>query len=153
MRKNFQVHIPVKSHSEIRSMPHSKRRKKRCGRDCTLSVRHGPFCSNFSLRFSFQFNAVSVVNKPVKDGICQGGIGNASVPLGDRDLCGNQGGGISKAVIEDFQNILGILDGDSIRIQSSRTNRLHLARERKVLVREPSLRTWVNVCSKRDVRW
>ncbi len=79
-----------------------------------LSVRHGPVCSYFSLRFSFQFKPVSVVNEPIKDGIRKGRIGDASVPLGNRDLCRDEGGGVAKAVIEDFQNILCILDGDGI---------------------------------------
>ena len=57
---------------------------------------------------------MSVVYQPVEDGICEGGIGNAPVPLGNRDLGGDQGGGVSKAVIEDFQNILRILDGNRI---------------------------------------
>jgi hypothetical protein len=32
-----------------RSVPHSARREKRCSRDCTSGVRHGPFCSYLSL--------------------------------------------------------------------------------------------------------
>ena len=39
--------------------------KKRCGGNCTLSVRHAPFCADFSLGFSFQFETMSVVNEPV----------------------------------------------------------------------------------------
>ena len=80
-------------------MPHSEREEKRCGRDCTLGVRHGPFCANFSLRLSFQFKPVHVVNEPVKDGVCQGGIGNTPVPLSNRDLGGNQGGRVAEAII------------------------------------------------------
>src|SRR5215211_5738026 len=95
-------------------MPHSRMEKKRCGGDCTLSVRHGAFCSYFSLGLSFQLNAMSIVDQAVQDGICQGGIGNASVPVCNRDLGSNQGGGVAKAVIEDFQNILGVLDGNGI---------------------------------------
>ena len=95
-------------------MPHSERRKKRCGRDCTLSVRHAPDCSNFSLRFSFQFKPVGIVNESVQDRIRKSRIRNAPVPLGNRDLCRNEGGGVAKAVIEDFQNILCILDGNGI---------------------------------------
>src|SRR5512139_3377908 len=95
-------------------MPHSERRKKRCGRDCTLSVRHGPDCSYFSLRFSFQFNTVSVVYEQVKNGIRQGGIGDAAVPLVNWDLCRDQGGGVAKAVIQDFENVLRILDRNGI---------------------------------------
>ena len=55
-----------------------------------------------------------VVNEPVKDRIRQGGIWNTPVPLGNGDLGGNEGGGVAKAVIEDFQNILRILDGNGI---------------------------------------
>ena len=55
-----------------------------------------------------------IVYQPVEDGICQGRIGNAPMPLGNRDLRGNKGGGVAKTVIEDFEDVLGILDGNGI---------------------------------------
>ena len=54
------------------------------------------------------------MNEPVQDCVSKCGIRNAPVPLRDRDLCGNEGGGVAKAVIEDFEDVLRILDGDGI---------------------------------------
>jgi hypothetical protein len=95
-------------------MPHSGRVDERWSGDCTLSVRHGPLCSNFSLRFAFELDALGVVDEAVKDGIGESRIGNAQVPVGNGDLAGDQSSGMPKAVIEDFKNILSILDGNEI---------------------------------------
>jgi len=40
------------------------------------------------LGFAFELQALGVVNQPVKDGIGQGGVWDAQVPLGDRQLAG-----------------------------------------------------------------
>ncbi len=57
---------------------------------------------------------MSVVNEPVKDGVRKSGIGNAPVPLVNRNLGGNQGGRLAEAVIQDFEDVLRILDGNRI---------------------------------------
>lgn len=54
------------------------------------------------------------MHQAIQDGICQSGIGNAAVPISDRNLCGDQGGSMSEAIIKDFQNILCVLDGNGI---------------------------------------
>jgi hypothetical protein len=66
------------------------------------------------LRFTFELDAFSVVDQPVEDGIRKGGVWNTQMPVRNGDLAGDQGGGMSEAVIDDFKNILGILDGDGI---------------------------------------
>ena len=55
-----------------------------------------------------------IVYQPVEDGICQSGIGNAPVPLVNWNLGGNQGGSVAKAIIEDFQDVLRILNRNGI---------------------------------------
>ena len=73
------------------------------------------------------------MNEPVKDGICQRGIGNAPVPLGNRDLGGNQGGGVAKAIIEDFQEYFVHPGWRWHRASNHRgPAELHLASERRV---------------------
>ena len=52
--------------------------------------------------------------QPVEDRVSKGGIGDAPVPFVNRDLGGDEGGGVAKAVVEDFENVLRILDGDGI---------------------------------------
>ena len=54
------------------------------------------------------------MNEPVQDRVRKGGIGDSPMPLGDGNLGSDEGGGVSEAVIQDFQNILCILDGDRI---------------------------------------
>ena len=54
------------------------------------------------------------MNEPVKHRIRKGGIRDTPVPLVNRNLGGNQGGGVAKAVIQDFEDILCILDGNGI---------------------------------------
>ena len=38
--------------------------------------------------FAFELQALGVVNQPVEEGIGQGGVWDAQVPLGDRQLAG-----------------------------------------------------------------
>ena len=57
---------------------------------------------------------MGAVNNAVQEGICQGGIWNTQVPVGYRNLAGDQGGCVSEAVIQHIENILCILDSDGI---------------------------------------
>ncbi len=54
------------------------------------------------------------MNNAIQDGICQGRVRDAQVPIRNRDLVGDQGCGMSEAVVQHFQEILGILDGNGI---------------------------------------
>ena len=51
---------------------------------------------------------IRVVNEPVEDGVGQGRVGDAAVPVGDGDLGDNHGGGAAVAVVEDLQQIAGL---------------------------------------------
>ena len=66
-------------------------------------LRISPFCPQFSLRFSFQFNTVCIINQAVQNSICKSGVRDATMPIRNGDLTGDQGGGISKAVIKDLK--------------------------------------------------
>ena len=55
-----------------------------------------------------------VMNEPVQDRISKSGVGDSPMPLVYRDLCCDQGGSVAEAIIEDFENVLRILDRDGI---------------------------------------
>ena len=54
------------------------------------------------------------MNEPIQDRVRKGRIWDPSMPLVNGDLGGNESGGVAKAVVEDLENVLGILDGDGI---------------------------------------
>ena len=56
------LHIPINPEHAAQQA-----KEKTCGRDCTLSICHVPICSQFSLRLSFQLNAVSMLYQPIKE--------------------------------------------------------------------------------------
>ena len=57
---------------------------------------------------------MGIMNQTVQDGIGQCGIRNAVMPIGNGNLAGDQGGRMSEAIIQDFKNILRVLDGEGI---------------------------------------
>ena len=66
------------------------------------------------MRFALELDALGIVNEAVKNGVCQGGVGDAQVPICYWHLAGNQVGGVSKTVIKNFENILGILNSNGV---------------------------------------
>ena len=69
---------------------------------------------DFSHRFSLKFNPVCVVDEAVEDGIREGGVGNAEMPVSDRDLSGHQGGRAAIAVIEDLKQVPSLGAGQGV---------------------------------------
>ena len=55
--------------------------------------------------FSGELQAVSVVNEAIQDGVSQSGVTNNVVPMFNRDLAGDDGGGATVAIIEDLQKV------------------------------------------------
>lgn len=55
--------------------------------------------------FSGELQAVSVVNKAIQDGIAEGWVADHVVPMFDRDLAGDDGGGATVAIIKDLQKV------------------------------------------------
>src|ERR1700727_2084696 len=58
---------------------------------------------------AFELDTVGVVDDPVEDGICDGWLADHVVPLGHRQLGGNQSGFASVSFFEDFQEIEALL--------------------------------------------
>ena len=59
----------------------------------------------FSHAFSGELKAVSVVNEAIQDGVAEGWVANNIVPMFNRDLAGDDGGGATVAIIEDLQKV------------------------------------------------
>ena len=57
---------------------------------------------------------MGIVDDPVEDGICDGWLADHVVPLGHRQLGGNQGGFASVSFFEDFQEIEALLVIESV---------------------------------------
>ena len=71
--------------------------------DYKSSGRHGYRRTQPPLRFASQLEAVRIINQPVEDGISQGGIRNALVPVFHRDLGDNHSRGMPITVVKDIQ--------------------------------------------------
>jgi hypothetical protein len=54
------------------------------------------------------------VHQAIQDGVCDGGIGEAGVPLGDGDLSGHQRRGSVVAIIQDLEQVLRLGAGQRI---------------------------------------
>jgi hypothetical protein len=55
---------------------------------------------------------MGVVQEAIADGVGQGGVGEVVVPLGGRQLAGDDGGAVAVAVLEDLQHVAAFLVGD-----------------------------------------
>ena len=60
---------------------------------------------HFSLRFSFEFESVSVVDEAVEDGVRECRISDPGVPVFNRQLGCDEGGLLLVAVVQDFEKI------------------------------------------------
>jgi len=45
------------------------------------------------------------VNEAIQDGVAEGWVADNVVPMFNRDLAGNEGGGAAVAIIEDLQEV------------------------------------------------
>ena len=69
---------------------------------------------DLSHAFSFQDDAVGVVDEAVEDGVGEGGIADDLVPVFDRDLAGDDGGAAAVAILDDFEQVAALLGGQRI---------------------------------------
>ena len=63
---------------------------------------------------SFEGDAMGVVDDPVENGVGDCRLADHGVPLGDGELCGDQGGFPAIAFFEDFQQIEALLIGQAV---------------------------------------
>jgi len=63
---------------------------------------------DFAHRISHEFEAVGVVDQTVENRICESGVWDSRMPIAHRNLCGDQGGGAAIAVVQDFEQVLGL---------------------------------------------
>ena len=52
---------------------------------------------------------MGVVDEPVEDGVGQGGVGQGLVPALDRELADDQGGADLVAVVDELQEVAGLV--------------------------------------------
>ena len=71
-------------------------RRTRWQSNYTLSVRHAPLCSEFSLGLAFELDALSIVHETIQDSICQGRVWDTQMPIRNGDLAGDEGGGVAE---------------------------------------------------------
>jgi len=74
---------------------------------------------DFAHGISFEFKSVGVVDEAVKDQIGEGGVGDAGVPVLDRDLGGDQGCGAAVTVVEDLEQVFGLGAGERVSTRKS----------------------------------
>jgi hypothetical protein len=61
--------------------------------------------------FSFQDEAVGIVDEAVEDGIGQGRVADDVMPVLDRNLAGDDGRRAAVSIVDDFEEIAALLDG------------------------------------------
>jgi len=66
---------------------------------------------DLSHAFSFQDEAVGVVDEAVEDGVGQRRIADDVVPVFDRNLAGDDGGRAAVAIVDDFEQVAALLGG------------------------------------------
>ncbi len=71
-----------------------------------MDLRFGPVSPQ---GFAGEIDAVGVVDEAVEDGVGIGGVADKAMPVGDRDLAGDESGFAPVAVFEDFQKVMAAL--------------------------------------------
>lgn len=77
----------------------------------------------FSPAFSCEFEAVSVVDQAVENGVGEGRICDRLVPVLDGQLAGDDGGAAAVTILEDFEKVAPLRSGERGKPQSSRMSR------------------------------
>ena len=108
------MRIPMKTSMSSGDVVHLSKRS-----DASISIiqssgRHGQGRIDLAPRLAFESQPVGIVNQAIQDGVCDGRIGEAGVPLGDGHLGGHQGRGSAVAIIQDFEQVLRLGTGQRI---------------------------------------
>ena len=78
------------------------------------SGRHEGSRPDLSLRISFEIKPVGIVDDTIEHSIPDRGIWKTGKPIRHRDLGSDQGRDAPEAVVEDLEQVLGILRGDRV---------------------------------------
>jgi len=76
----------------------------------------GQLPEEFSHRLALQRESVRVVHQPVQDGVRQGVVADAGIPLVSRQLADDQRRGLAVAVVHDLHQVVAV--GRLQRLQS-----------------------------------
>ena len=91
--------------------------RRRVWRRSGRRSRHFPFFSGaagLAQRRAVERQAVGVMNKPVQDGVSEGGFVDDVMPGLDGKLAGNDGGAGAVAVLDDFHEIPALSGGQAV---------------------------------------
>lgn len=78
------------------------------------SGRHGQGGVDLASGLSLETEPIGIVDQAIQDGVPDGWIGEAGVPLCNRHLSGDHSGRSVKAVIQDFEQVLGLAASEGI---------------------------------------
>ena len=92
-----------------------------------LGVKHERLGSAFSQGFSFQQQAMGVVDEPVQHGVGDGRIADDLVPVLDRHLAGDDGRAALVPVVHDLQQVAALLAGERRQAPIVQDQQLHPA--------------------------
>ena len=108
------LRIPMKSTTSSGHVDHQSERSDASVNIIHSSGRHGQMGVEPTSGFSLEIEPIGIVDQAVQDGVPDGWIREADVPLSNRHLSGNHCGCSSIAIIQDFEQVLRL--GASQRI-------------------------------------
>jgi hypothetical protein len=109
-----QVRIPMKSTTSSGHVVHPAERSDASVHIIHSSGRHGQGGVGFAPGSPLEIEPVGVVDEAIQNGVSDGWVGEAGMPLCDRHLSNDQGGGSAIAIIHDFEQVLGLAAGEGI---------------------------------------
>jgi len=108
------MRIPVKSSTSSGHVVHQSERSDASVNIIQSSGRHGQGGAGLAPGLSLEIEPVSIVDQAVQDGVPDGWIGEAGVPFWNRHLSGDHCGGSAIAIIQDFEQVLGLCASQGI---------------------------------------
>ena len=109
-----EMRIPMKSSTSSGHVVHQSERSDASVSIIPSSGRHGQRGVDLASGLSLEIEPVGIVDQTVQDGVPDGWVGEAGVPLGNGHLSGDHGGGSAVAVIQDLEQVLGLGAGQGV---------------------------------------
>ena len=108
------LRIPIKSSTSSGHVVHQSERSDASVNIIHSSGRHGQRGVDLAPGLSLEIEPVGIVDQTVQDGVPDGWIGQAGVPLCNGHSSGDHGGGSAVAIIQDLEQVLGLGAGQGI---------------------------------------
>jgi hypothetical protein len=68
--------------------------------------------AQFAQRFASELDTVCGMDQAVEHRVCDGWVPDVLVPVGDRQLAGDHGGGAAVAVVDDLEQVASVVSGE-----------------------------------------